>query len=33
MTQSQIARTLGISRQLVSEVKLHELAKKGVDSK
>jgi len=33
MTQSQIARTLGVSRQLVSEVKLHELEKKGFDSK
>jgi DNA-binding CsgD family transcriptional regulator len=33
MSQSEIARTLGVSRQLVSEVKLLELTKKGVDSK
>jgi DNA-binding CsgD family transcriptional regulator len=33
MNQNQIAKTLSVSRQLVSEVKLHELAKKGVDSK
>ena len=33
MNQNQIAKTLGVSRQLVSEVKLHELAKKGVDGK
>jgi DNA-binding CsgD family transcriptional regulator len=33
MNQNQIARTLGVSRQLVSEVKLIELAKKGLDSK
>jgi len=32
MSQSEIARTLGVSRQLVSEVKLLELTKKGVDS-
>ena len=32
MTQSQIARTLGVSRQLVSEVKILELTKKGIDS-
>lgn len=31
MNQNQIAKTLGVSRQLVSEVKLHELAKKGID--
>ncbi len=30
MSQSEIARTLGVSRQLVSEVKLIELAKKGL---
>ena len=33
LNQNQIAKHLGVSRQLVSEVKLHELAKKGVDSK
>ena len=33
MNQNQIAKTLGVSRQLVSEVKLIELAKKGLDSK
>ena len=33
MNQNQIAKTLGVSRQLVSEVKLHELEKKGFDSK
>jgi DNA-binding CsgD family transcriptional regulator len=33
MNQNQIAKTLGVSRQLVSEVKLHELAKRGIDSK
>jgi len=32
MSQSEIARTLGVSRQLVSEVKLLELTKKGIDS-
>ena len=31
MSQSEIARTLGVSRQLVSEVKLLELTKKGID--
>ena len=31
MSQSEIARTLGVSRQLVSEIKLHE-QKKGLDS-
>jgi len=31
MTQSEIARTLGVSRQLVSEVKQIELTKTGVD--
>ena len=31
MNQNQIAQTLGVSRQLVSEVKLIELAKKGLD--
>ena len=33
MSQSEIARTLGVSRQLVSEVKLLELTKKGIDRK
>jgi len=33
LNQNQIAKAVGVSRQLVSEVKLHELAKKGVDSK
>ena len=32
MSQSEIARTLGVSRQLVSEVKLLELTKKGLYS-
>ena len=32
ISQSEIARTLGVSRQLVSEVKLLELTKKGIDS-
>jgi DNA-binding CsgD family transcriptional regulator len=31
LNQNQIAKHLGVSRQLVSEVKLHELAKEGVD--
>jgi DNA invertase Pin-like site-specific DNA recombinase len=31
MNQNQIAKTLGVSRQLVSEIKLHE-QKKGLDS-
>ena len=33
LNQNQIAKTLGVSRQLVSEVKLIELTKKGIDSK
>jgi len=32
ISQSEIARKLGVSRQLVSEVKLLELTKKGIDS-